>query len=358
MGGVPCLRELATSSLVARTPRSCRSLGKRQLVRTPEAKARARGAASTPPRSSRAALRKSSPSGPVRAGCWRTRTATSSSWSAVTPARADQAVADDLGGAGGAGQGAFQGGDALVEVLVAAFDQAVGVEDGGGARAERDGAGAVDPAAGAERGPGGFVGAQDGAVLVADEDGQVAGRGVDQPALVGVVDGVDAGGDLVGVDLGGEAVEELEHLVRGQVEAGIGADGGAQLAHDGRRADAAAHDVADDEGGAAAAEGDDVVPVAADGGLGAAGLVGGGDAQVVGLFEFLGQQGALEGDGGLALSRSLARSRSAASAWSVTSVAKTSTPPRERWEGAPPLDARALSCDGPSGGPASGSAAT
>jgi hypothetical protein len=60
-------------------------------------------------------------------------------------------------------------------------------------------------------------------------------------------------------------------------------------------------DVADDEGGAAAAEGDDVVPVATDGGVGAAGLVGGGDAQVVGLFELLREQAALEGDGGLAL---------------------------------------------------------
>lgn len=127
------------------------------------------------------------------------------------------------------------------------------------------------------------------------------GGRVDQPALVRVVDGVDAGGDLVGVDLGGEAVEELEHLVRGQVEAGVGPDRRAELAHDGRRADASAHDVADDEGGAAAAEGDHVVPVAADRGLGAAGVVGGGDAQVVGLLQLLRQEGALEGDGGLAL---------------------------------------------------------
>src|SRR5690606_10605454 len=71
--------------------------------------------------------------------------------------------------------------------------------------------------------------------------------------------------------------------------------------HDGRRADPAPHDVADDQGRAAAAEGDDVVPVAADRGLGAAGVVGGGDAQVVGVLQFLGEQGALEGDGGLAL---------------------------------------------------------
>ncbi len=119
--------------------------------------------------------------------------------------------------------------------------------------------------------------------------------GVHQAALVRVEDGVHAGGDLVGVDLRGEAVQELEDLVRGQVEAGVRADGGAELTHDRRRADASAHDVADDQGGATAAEGDHVVPVAADRGLGAAGLVGGGDAQVVGFFEFLREQGALEG---------------------------------------------------------------
>ena len=57
----------------------------------------------------------------------------------------------------------------------------------------------------------------------------------------------------------------------------------------------AAHDVADDQGGAAGAEGDDVVPVAADRRFGAAGLVGGGDAQVVGLFEFLREQASAGG---------------------------------------------------------------
>lgn len=80
-----------------------------------------------------------------------------------------------------------------------------------------------------------------------------------------------------------------------EVEAGVGADRCAELAHDGCRPDAAAHDVADDQGRAAAAQGDDVVPVAADRGLGAAGVVGGGDAQVVRFFEFLGEQGSLQG---------------------------------------------------------------
>lgn len=73
------------------------------------------------------------------------------------------------------------------------------------------------------------------------------------------------------------------------------------MAHDRGRAHASAHDVADDEGRAAAAEGDHVVPVAAHRGFRAARLVGRGDAQVVGLFEDLGQQGALEGDRGFAL---------------------------------------------------------
>lgn len=129
----------------------------------------------------------------------------------------------------------------------------------------------------------------------------MAGGGVDELALVGVVDRVDAGGDLAGVDLGGEAVEQLEHFVRGQVEPGVGADGGAELSHDGGGAHTAAHHVSDDECGASRAEGDDVVPVAADRRVRAAGLVRGGDPQVVGLLQLLREQGALEGDGGLAV---------------------------------------------------------
>ncbi len=227
--------------------------------------------------------------------------ATSSSWVGGDAEGAQQPVADDVRGAGGAGEGALQGLDAVVDVLVAALDQAVGIEDGAAAGAERDGAGGVQPAAGAQGRAGRLGGAADRAVRVADEDGQMAGGGVDQAAFVRVVDGVDAGGDLAGVDLGGQAVEELQDLVGRQVEAGVGAYGGAQLAHDGGGAHPAAHDVADDQGRAAGAEGDDVVPVAADGRVGAARLVGGGHPEVVGLFQLLGQQGALEGDRGLAL---------------------------------------------------------
>lgn len=159
----------------------------------------------------------------------------------------------------------------------------------------------MQPASGAQWRPRVVARAVDGAFGVAYEDGDVVGRGVAESSLVGVVYGVDAGGDLVGVDLRGEAVQELEDLVGRQVEAGVGAYGGAELAHDGRCPYAPAHDVADHQRCAAGAEGDDVVPVAADGRVRAAGLVCGGDAQVVGLLQLLGQQAALEGDGGLAL---------------------------------------------------------
>lgn len=73
----------------------------------------------------------------------------------------------------------------------------------------------------------------DGAVLVADEDREVPGGGVDEVPLIRIMDGVDAGRDLAGVDLGGEDVQQLDHLVRREVEPGVGADGGAELAHHG-----------------------------------------------------------------------------------------------------------------------------
>src|SRR5690606_6189454 len=97
--------------------------------------------------------------------------------------RADQAVADDLGGAGRTGQGAFQGGDALVEVGVAPFHEAVGVEDGGGAGPQRDRTGGVHPVAGAEGRADGLGCSPHGAVLVPHQDREVAGGGVHQAAL-------------------------------------------------------------------------------------------------------------------------------------------------------------------------------
>lgn len=89
--------------------------------------------------------------------------------------------------------------------------------------------------------------------------------------------------------------------MRREVEPGVGAYGRAELAHDGGGPHPAAHHVPDDQGGAARAEGDDVVPVAADRGVRAAGLVGGGDPEVVGLLQLLREQGTLEGDGRFAV---------------------------------------------------------
>lgn len=126
-----------------------------------------------PPRSSRAALWNSSASCPVQVGLLEDHHGDVVVVVGVHAEGAHQAVADDRRGALRAGQGVLKGGDALVDVLAAAFDQAVGVEDGGRAGAERDGAGGVQPAAGAERRAGGVGGSADGAVLVPDQDGEV-----------------------------------------------------------------------------------------------------------------------------------------------------------------------------------------
>lgn len=87
----------------------------------------------------------------------------------------------------------------------------------------------------------------------------------------------------------------------GEVEAGVGPHGRAQLTHHRGGAHPAAHHVPDDQRGAARAEGDDVVPVAADRGVRAARLVRGGDPQVVGLLQLLREQRALKGDGRFAV---------------------------------------------------------
>lgn len=188
-------------------------------------------------------------------------------------------------------------GHAFVDVPVPAFDQAVGVENGGGARRQADESGGVPPPAGAERGPGGVLGAADGAVLVPYENRQVPGGRVDELSFVRVVDGVHAGCDLAGGDLGGEAVEELDHLMGRQVQSSIGSNSGTELTHGRSGAHAAAHYVADDEGRTAGPQGDNVVPVATR--VGVSGLVGGSDAEIVGLLQLLWEQWLLKTNGRL-----------------------------------------------------------
>lgn len=108
--------------------------------------------------------------------------------------------------------------------------------------------------------------------------------------LLGADGGAEAAGDLV------EVGEDFCGL---QVELGESPDGGAQFAHGDGGAQAAAHDVADDEGGAVAGQFDDVEPVAADLGGGGAGQVAAGDVESRGLGVAGREQAALEDEGPL-----------------------------------------------------------
>src|SRR5947209_10722186 len=116
---------------------------------------------------------------------------------------------------------------------------------------------------------------------------------------VRVVDGVDAGGDVV-LEAGGDPVEVAQHLGGGEVEVGEGAGGGAQPPHGGRGVDAAAHDITHDESGLVVRERYDVEPIAADLDRGARRLVAGRDLQARPARRVVGEQAALEGDGGVA----------------------------------------------------------
>src|SRR5439155_394119 len=151
---------------------------------------------------------------------------------------AQQAVADDVGGSAGAREGGFQGLHAVVDVLVAAFDEAVGVEDGAASGAEGDGAGGVQPAAGAQGRAGRFGGAADGAAgLVGGGHPEVVGlfellgqeralegdRGL---ALAGLAGAQALGGfDLVG-DVGAEDQYALVRGDAGDLRVGGRAAGG------------------------------------------------------------------------------------------------------------------------------------
>ncbi len=84
-----------------------------------------------------------------------------------------------------------------------------------------------------------------------------------------------------------------QDLVRGEVQLGEAAGGGAQAAHGGRGEHAVADDVADEEPDAGAGQGDDVVPVAAHVGL--RGQVAVGDLDGVLVGQAVREQAALEG---------------------------------------------------------------
>ena len=127
-----------------------------------------------------------------------------------------------------------------------------------------------------------------------DDRRQVPGVGEPQAPVGRVEDGVDAGDDLVLAEVADQAVERLQQVGRRQVEPGVGPHRRPQLAHHGGRPHAAAHHVADDQRGPAAAELDHVVPVAADLGALDAGAVVGRDLEVVEVEARLRQQAALQ----------------------------------------------------------------
>ena len=95
-------------------------------------------------------------------------------------------------------------------------------------------------------------------------------------------------------DLAHGVVEQPDQLGRGQRQARVGPHGRPQLAHHGGRPHPAAHDVADDDRGAAHAELDDVEPVTTDLRALDAGAVVGRDLQLVGDEIALGEQAALQ----------------------------------------------------------------
>src|SRR5260370_15441034 len=207
----------------------------------------------------------------------------------------DGQVAD---GRKGAGQACHSGG----HVGGGAFDEPVGVQDQGAVAGHVQAGGLVVPAAGdvdAQGQAGGQVG--EGGAVARAGDGR---RGVPGPGDVpvcggGVVDGVDAGGAgfLVG-EVGGDLVEAGEYRCGREVEGGQGAGGGAELAHEGGGADVVSGHVADGQGGAAAGQGDDIEPVAADLGRGLRGGVAAGELEAGNVGDRAGQQGALEGERG------------------------------------------------------------
>lgn len=146
----------------------------------------------------------------------------------------------------------------------------------------------------------------------------MAGVGDGDAAGDGVVDGVDARGE---VDLGqarggvlglvaglavpgavvagaaeaaGDLVQRGEDVGRFEVEQGQGAYRRAQFAHRDGGAKAPSHDVADDEGGAVPGQFDHVEPVAADLGLHVAGEVAAGDVEPGRLGVARGQEAALQ----------------------------------------------------------------
>ena len=175
-----------------------------------------------------------------------------------------------------------------VDVLAAAFDEAVGAPQEqragwhveGGLCAGR--AGAFPCSHGDAQRHGSAVGEVAG-VAVGDQQGwEVSGAGVAEQAGGGVVVAVADGGEG---EAGGGEVEAVQGVRGpggggggggGDGGGGDGAEHGVDTAHGGGGVQVVAHDVADDQADAVPGEREHVVPVAADVVVGVGGPVGGG----------------------------------------------------------------------------------
>ncbi len=199
-------------------------------------------------------------------------------------------------------EGVGEAGEAGVDVLAAAFDQAVAVEDEGVALGEGGGGlGAGDVVgAGAERGVGGLVEEFDGAVGAEQGGRGMAGAAVGDGVGLPVDAGLDDGGVLGAFDGARVQTEDFQGLGGAVGDAGYGAEGAAEQAHDAGGVEAVAHDVADGDADAVAGQVDEVVPVAADVERSHGGLVAHG-GPVVAEGAGGGQHRVLQGEGDLAL---------------------------------------------------------
>src|SRR3954470_22582408 len=195
----------------------------------------------------------------------------------------------------GDGQPVGEAVHALVDVGLGGLDQTVGGQgdQGAGPQPER-GHREVGLGDHAERGAAVRLGDLRAAVGVAQHRRQMSGAHAPGGALLQVEVQIDAGDEEVGLQVHQEAVGAGDDDVRGVPLDGVGAQGGAHLAHEGRGGGAVALDIADDEGDVVVEQRDHVVPVAAELQPRGAGQIAG-DGDRAGQFgQAAGQQLALE----------------------------------------------------------------
>src|SRR4051794_15781377 len=189
-----------------------------------------------------------------------------------------------------------------VERLAPDLDDAVGVEHDRRAAAQLAVLGVVAAAARhAERDVGHHAQVSGPAVRVDDE--RRRGAGVDHldPFALGGHREVGAGRHRRRRDVREHPVEPVDALARRVAVERVRAQGGAELGHERRRRQPAADDVADGEPDAPAADGKDVVPVAAEARRGRRRQVAGGDLEARDHGELLRQQRPLQRLGDAAL---------------------------------------------------------